>query len=731
MNRKNVLRLLASVCLLLSSALAKADADLAYDEALQLIEQRDYPVALAQLRQLQRNYPGFEKLVAVQTRIAVLSESVDAGESLPTFLQALNLRDDGQVVEAIALLDEIAQAYPAGTLTDDALYIMAYLRVMDRYEFAEAQSALQTLNRRFPDSAYTDSAQYLQAIAMEQVGDTQGARDALIQLRERHTALSLPMDFRWPTGTVLSRYWFDRADRRLAIVTERLAQASRVRSQERVHDGLMRLSVNVAGTDMQLLLVPSPLTKDTRWLDAGLRSQTPPSVGVFDGTVEGIQDSWVRAVLSEGSLTGVVNLNGVQQRLTPANLVGTLEYYQPRAKKGTLPGSQHSELADQLQNLDVLEAPPLGAAQRFSARSREVQTDVRSVPISIVVDSQYDRYFGGAGLANALSSLNVADGIYRQFGLALELDEAVQFQDAADPMSIGAASLETILRTFRDYRLRYKTLFEGSALSYLFSGNPKTDVTLGLAWIDTACRTDGYDVGVTTPTDFGDVLLTHELGHSLGAHHDSDTRCSNNQDAIMWPNISERTTTSFTSCSRERVIASRSKACLNNSVDLSLAAHRSGAQISFTVANPDNTLTLDARLVIETSAPEQLIWPDDCQVITPTSAQCLVAALLPSESRRIGFSVSERFKDQSAPVTGQVSPVGVLELQDANNVATVSLDGNLLSSHLPVNDAYENAESASEPPSTGAAKAAGFVDSILLWMLGLLAAVRIRFYMRS
>ncbi|CAN0494892.1 unnamed protein product, partial [Hapterophycus canaliculatus] len=169
---------------------------------------------------------------AAQTRIAVLHESADAGDSLPVFLNALSLRDDGRIEQALAELDVIAKAYPAGALTDDALYISAYLQVMDRYDFAAARVALNTLQQRFPESAYSDSAQYLDAIAMEQLGDTQGARQALIELRDRHTALSLPLDFRWPAGSVLSRYWFDRAHRRLAIVEERIAGACTVSTQE-------------------------------------------------------------------------------------------------------------------------------------------------------------------------------------------------------------------------------------------------------------------------------------------------------------------------------------------------------------------------------------------------------------------------------------------------------------------------------------------------------------------
>lgn len=686
---KNTAHILLLVVLLSSSSAwaqvsSQGVADAAYDRALGHIEAREYSQALASLRQLQKRYPSFQKIAAVQTRIAVLQESADAGESLAVFLKALALRDNGDIDKALVELGSIASAYPAGALTDDALYISAYLQVMDRYDFAAARTALRTLNQRFPESAYSDSAQYLDAIALEQLGETAAARLALIDLRDRHTALSLPLNFRWPSGTVLSRYWFDRADRRLAIVEQRIASASQLGTTEKRLDGKLRVAVNVDGADMQLLLVPSPLTRQTQWLDGQLSDQLPPAIGVFDGTVEGLGNSWVRAVLQDNSISGVVNIDGIRHKLQPANLIGTLDYYQPRSRKPISAGGTQSSLANSVQGLDVLIAPPEVGAVNISPRSRAVQTDVRAVPISIVVDSQYDRYYAGSGLAVALNNLNIADGVYRQFGLALTLDEALIFSDNADPMQLGAVTLETILRSFRDYRMQYKTIFEGSALTYLFTGNPKTDVTLGLAWIETACRLDGYDVGVTTPSTFGDVLLTHELGHSLGAQHDSDTECNDNPRSLMWPNISSRTETRFTSCSTSSVLRSRPKTCLKNSVDLTLDASSDSTTVVFDIVNIDSALTLDAQLVVETSAPDQLIWPAGCQVQSATSAVCFVDTLNPAERRSIPFQITAQFQGSDAPVTAQLTPVGLLELKPDNNLATASLAGGASQDHLPV-----------------------------------------------
>ncbi|MEE9321857.1 MAG: M12 family metallo-peptidase [Granulosicoccus sp.] len=684
--------LLAGIIFLLPmhawSATSSGRADAAWQAAHELLADKRYADALAAFRRLQLKYPRYENISAVQTRIAVLHEAADAGESLNIFLLALDDRDAGRLDAALGKLDRVIREYPAGSLTDDALYLIAYLQVMDRYDFPAARMALLRLKQRFPDSAYRDSADYLDAIALEQLGETGRALDALTALRERHTSLSLPMGFRWPVGNVLSRYWFDRADRRIAIVETRLDSASTLRSRSNEDDGRLRLAVNVDGIDMRLLLSPSPLTRNTAWLDGGLADQLPPALGVYDGVVEGIADSWARVVLQQDSITGAVYSNGRHHRLLPANLIGTLDYYQPKqGKQQPQYDNSGSPLADSLQGLDGLIAPPDSLRKRSRGVSGIALTDVRAVPISIVVDSQYDRYFGGAGLATALNNLNVADGIYRQFGLALSLDEALTFADGGDPMAVGPATLENLLRNFRDYRLQQQTLFSGSALSYLFTGNPKTDVTLGLAWIDTACRSDGYDVGVTTPSTFGDVLLTHELGHSLGAQHDTDTSCNTNPLSLMWPNISPRTETRLSSCSAASVLSSSNRDCLKNTIDLVLSAHGQSDYVFFSIRNTDTALTLDAQLIVETSLPDQVLWPAGCQVQTPTSALCFVDSLAAGEERQVALPLANKAGLtsglKSGPVTARVIPLDVLELTPDSNIATASPTGSS-SEHLPL-----------------------------------------------
>jgi len=645
-----------------------------YADALALIERQRYREALAALRRVQASHPAFSQLSAVQTRIAVLHEARDAGAALPVFLGALADRDAGRLDEALQALDALTRDHPDSVLLDDALYLGAYLSVMDGYDFTDARRRLAQLADGVPDSAYADSALYLSGIVHEQLGDTAAARATLVQLRDRHTALGLPFGFRWPVGTLLSRYWFDRAERRITIIDARLRDASRVDGSARLGDGRLRVAVQVDGRELQLLLEPSALVRDTAWRNAYLVDREPPSVGVYEGVVEGEADSWVRATIDGGAITGMIGIDGERLRLLPAHLSGTLDYYQPAPRGAAIgaPGGldpTDAGLAGHLQAIDLMVAPPRPESPDQARRARQRFSTTREVPLSIVIDSRFDGYHGGAGLARALDYLNVADGVYRDHGLSIALDEAVVFTDSADPLKLSPGTLESILRRFRAYRLAHADRFDGSAATYLFTGNRKTDATLGLAWIDTLCRIDGYDVGVTTPSSFGDVLLTHELGHSFGAQHDSDTACAADGDALMWPHISERTGTRLTRCSRASVQTSRAQACLSNTVDLTLAAGITDEAAVFSISHTESGLDVDARLVVEASAPGQVDWPAGCRVVSPTSADCAVSDLASGEPRQVTLPLLGG-ASASSPLAARVSPVNIAELRPADNTAT-------------------------------------------------------------
>jgi len=116
-----------------------------------------------------------------------------------------------------------------------------------------------------------------------------------------------------------------------------------------------------------------------------------------------------------------------------------------------------------------------------------------------------------------------------------------------------------------------------------------------------------------------------------------------------------------------------------------------------------------------------LSWPAGCQSQTPTSALCFIDSLQPAEQRTISFPVTQAFQNSDSPVSGQLSPVGLLELQSGNNIATVLVEGGASSQHLisngttPVNSVTPTTSSTRLNSTPSAARSSGALSQ--LWLM--------------
>ena len=227
------------------------------------------------------------------------------------------------------------------------------------------------------------------------------------------------------------------------------------------------------------------------------------------------------------------------------------------------------------------------------------RTPVRAVRIGIVVDSRFDEYHGGDGLQRARSIVNSMDGIYReQLGVAVIAEDIVDYTDpATDPMRDTVGSIDNILGQFRQQRIADGDVQADLSLVHLFTGLEDPDGIIGLGWIGTACRTDGYDVSVSTPFPFDTLLAAHEIAHNLGALHDDDPACSGESTSIMWPRLSSRTTGVFSNCSREQVQQGVAAGCNLDVIDLAIGLQATALeglarrQLTVVVRNNDHSRT--------------------------------------------------------------------------------------------------------------------------------------------
>lgn len=142
--------------------------------------------------------------------------------SLKLFLKALNSRDKGNYEEAMDTCLRLVKKFPKSHLADDALHLVAYIKLLELNAYSAAISAYEELIRIYPESSYINNAIYGQALALEKSGRFIKAKQKYQTLLELHTALKLPFSqTRLPKDNYLSRVWFKKVENRLKDLDER------------------------------------------------------------------------------------------------------------------------------------------------------------------------------------------------------------------------------------------------------------------------------------------------------------------------------------------------------------------------------------------------------------------------------------------------------------------------------------------------------------------------------
>ncbi len=154
---------------------------------------------------------------AIKLPVIQESEVYGDGQDFDMYLAAMDLRDVGQFEAASTELDVISTLYGDGYLGDDALYLKGYIQLMDENNYAGALDTMQQLRKQYPDSTYYDTALYSEAIALQELGNIDAAREILLDLRYRHTGIDT-LGVKLPKDNIVSRLWFERANTALETI---------------------------------------------------------------------------------------------------------------------------------------------------------------------------------------------------------------------------------------------------------------------------------------------------------------------------------------------------------------------------------------------------------------------------------------------------------------------------------------------------------------------------------
>lgn len=143
------------------------------------------------------------------------------GKDFTLYKSALNLRDDGDIVGAVDVLNTLIQEQGDSYLVDDAQYMLGYIQMFDEGDYATSLETMQVVIDNHPDSSYYDTALYSQGLAEYELGNTERAEEIFVSLRDRHTGVQLDLfEMQWPKDNYVSRLWFDKADEQLAAIDD-------------------------------------------------------------------------------------------------------------------------------------------------------------------------------------------------------------------------------------------------------------------------------------------------------------------------------------------------------------------------------------------------------------------------------------------------------------------------------------------------------------------------------
>lgn len=453
------------------------------------------------------------------------------------------------------------------------------------------------------------------------------------------------------------------------------------------------LTVSTVDKQWALELTPKRLFGNISELQAAMQGLPQ----FYNGRLGGDTDSWVRIAeedIADGVYTGHVFTGGALYEL---------QYHEDMGGHALalMPGGLT------LGDMVLPEAPrfdddrdadgnePVEAGNSLLpgnlAKAFDVDSDLapRAIRIGIAVDSSYNEHYDQRGLAHALSIINGVDGLYQeQLGMAVIVDGFRVYDDPEqDPLRDYPGDVDQTLGRYRDLRMADEELPAELALVHLFSGHPDPNKVIGLGWIDTVCRLDGYDLSLSTPFPYDMLLAAHEIAHNLGAVHDDDAACNTDESIsgseIMWSELSNSTRPAFSACSLNKMRPALTASCVLDNIDvgIEIAAVSTGLpdQLAFSVSAYNNDSDRVAPQVSSTTefpAGTRLLQPSAGCSINETQLICRHSVLQPGGSANTRSVIAEFMNDGATypVVSSQLAHGGFTDTEQLDNRATLQLD---------------------------------------------------------